>query len=324
MSGGNLYRVCDLVVESSLALPELPAAEGGTPECRFEVARGEAMPEGEIRWYHEWRSSGEGGEAWLSLGRRRADYVLRFPAGADFVVAEDCREVKCYPLAGTPESTLRHLLLDQVLPLVLSRRERMVLHASAVLADGGAIGFAGRSGRGKSTLAASLAREGWPLLSDDCLVLRRAEGSWRAIPSYPGVRLWPDAAEGVFQGQTGWAEVAHYTVKRRVGDHVLAPFSGEPAPLGRLYFLEEAGKAEVSISRMTPQEAFMQLVGFAYNLDITDKAFLERQFETIGGLVAEVGCYRLDYPREIGALPRVREGILSHSRGEGSNGNRAE
>ena len=206
---------------------------------------------------------------------------------------------------------MRHLLLDQVIPLVLSRRERMVLHASAVLTGQGAVAFAGKTGQGKSTLAASLAREGCSLVSDDCLVLRTDHGVWTALPSYPGVRLWPSTAGEVLREGTATAEVAHYTLKRRVSDTDVLPYASGPAPLRRLFFLgDDAG--EVSFERLPPGRAFMALVEFAYNLDIQDTAFLRRQFDTVGRLTADVPAYAIHYPREFSALPAVREAILRH------------
>lgn len=52
---------------------------------------------------------------------------------------------------------------------------RFHVHAAAVIApDGGTWLLAGESGGGKSTLTYALAREGWPVLGDDGVVLERA------------------------------------------------------------------------------------------------------------------------------------------------------
>ena len=91
---------------------------------------------------------------------------------------------------------MRHLLLDQVMPLVLSR-DRLVLHASAVATPAGAAAFIGFTGAGKSTLAASLSAAGFPILSDDCLVIERDGRGFLARPFYPGARLWPDSVHAV-------------------------------------------------------------------------------------------------------------------------------
>ena len=260
-----------------------------------------------------WRKASA--EEWLCFARTSDGYLLRFPSCGDFFVSADAVKIQCRPLPGTPQVTVRHLLLDQVIPLVLSRRERIVLHASAVLTRHGVIAFAGKSGQGKSTLAASFAREGYALVSDDCLVLRAEHGGWRAIPSYPGVRLWPSTVGEVLREDMRTADVAHYTVKRRLGEADLLPYASGPASLRRLFFLAD-DVGEVSLEKLSPGRAIMALVEFAYNLDIKDTAFLRRQFDTVIRLTEEVPLYAIHYPREFAALPAVREAILEILGGE--------
>ena len=52
-----------------------------------------------------------------------------------------------------------------------------------------------------------------------------------AIPSYPGVRLWPETSDGIFSVAPETAEIAHYTDKRRVSDPALVPFAEGPSAL---------------------------------------------------------------------------------------------
>jgi len=312
------YRICDLVLTSNTVLPELATANALGAECRFELLPAGNSSADDVDWFHHWTIEEnendeveDSKEPWLRFGRTADGYLLRFLSCGDFVVSADTMKIQCRPLPGTPEATVRHLLLDQVIPLVLSRRERIVLHASAVLTRYGVIAFAGKSGQGKSTLAASFAREGCALVSDDCLVLRAEHGGWTAIPSYPGIRLWPSTIEEILREDAPTWDVAHYTIKRRLGDTNVLPYASGPAPLRRLFFLaDDAG--EVSLEKLLPRRTIMALVEFAYNLDIKDAAFLRRQFDTVVRLTGEVPAYEVHYPREFAALPAVREAILKH------------
>jgi hypothetical protein len=317
----HAYRICDLVLASNTAMPELAPATAFGAECRFELLPPGNPSDGDADWFHQWTLEENGEEedskgVWLRFGRTGDGNLLRFPTSGDFFVSADAATIQCRPLPGTPEVTVRHLLLDQVMPLVLSRRELIVLHASAVLTGHGVIAFAGESGQGKSTLAASLSRDGCSLVSDDCLVLRSEHGSWTALPSYPGVRLWPSAAGEVLREGTPTEDVAHYTLKRRVCDTDVLPYASGPAPLRRLFLLaDDAG--EILFERLPPGRAFMALVEFAYNLDIKDTAFLRRQFDTVGRLTADVPAYAIHYPREFAALSAVRKAILRHLEKDG-------
>jgi hypothetical protein len=312
MKRERLFRVCDLVVESNIPLPELPLAEIRIPDCRFRLLDAGAPHAGDFRWFNHWRLPEEE-QAWLSFATCDNGYVLRFAAQGDFLVSRDTSEVKCRPMPGLPQSTVRHLFLDQILPLILSRRGSLVLHASAVLTEFGVIAFVGASGRGKSTLAARFAGCGYTLVCDDYLALREVAGGWLASPSYPGVSLWPEATGAIFGQMPQGAEIAHYTVKRRISDRRLIGFAAVPAPVRCLYFLDEEGNPERPlIGSMSSREAFMKLVASAFNLDITDKTLMEWQFDAMGRAGTRLQCFHLAYPREFSMLPAVMQTIVEH------------
>ncbi len=311
VAGTARYRVCELVVESSVPLPELTQVEDGSPDCGFEVFPSAEAYTGDIHWFHQWKDADR--QVWLRLADRGEDYLLRFPDQGDFLISRDGSDIRCRPLPGTPESTIRHLFLDQVVPMVLSRQESLVLHASAVLAPQGVIAFVGKSGQGKSTLAACFGQSGFRLLSDDYLVLRKRADDWVAIPSYPGVRLWPESSDGIFSVAPESAEIAHYTDKRRVSDPALVPFAEGPSALRCLYFLNDEGETfppGPAILPLRPREAFMKLVSCAFTLDVRDKACLEGQFEAIGQITRELPCFRLEYARDFAMLPALRRMIV--------------
>ena len=165
------YRVYGLSLASDLPLPELqPTDDPAT--IVFALGQGDVNRDG-------WRSlpvrQATDGSPWLALGVRDGAYLLGFAGGVDFVVTSDGR-IETYARPGTPMHTVRHLLIDQVLPQWLSHTGRLVLHASAVQAPYGAVAFLGRTGTGKSTLAASFAASGSPLLADDAVVVESRGG----------------------------------------------------------------------------------------------------------------------------------------------------
>lgn len=315
-AGAASYRVCELLVESSVRLPELTQAEG-SPDCSFLVLPPGEGFHGDVHWFHQWKTADQE-ETWLKVADRGPDYQLRFLDQADFLISRDGKHIRCRPLPGTPLSTIRHLFLDQIVPLMLSRRESLVLHASAILTPEGVIAFVGKSGQGKSTLAACFGQNGFRLISDDYLLLRKIDSAqpgadWVAVPSYPGVRLWPETSDGVFSVAPETAEIAHYTDKRRVSDPALVPFAEGPSALKCLYFLNDEGDAcppEPAILPLRPRDAFIKLVSCAFNLDIRDKAQLGRQFGAIGEITSRLPCFQLDYARDFAALPAVRRLII--------------
>jgi len=313
------YRVHGLLLASDLPLPELetePEAPGlRPPDVRIGLAVAPLPPPG--RQIMSWALAG--GEEWLSCAAADGGYLLRFPGLAEVFVDAAGTRILARAEPGTAGGTLRHLLLDQVLPLVLNLLGRDALHATAVLIPGGVCAFTGPAGAGKSTLAASFLEAGHPVVSDDCLALTAEAGRILAWPAYPGVRLWEDtvATLGVTGGRHG--AVAHYTSKRRLTPDGRGPkFPSGPQPLARVYALVHpegaaaaTGTAPPRPERLQGREAVMELVKNTFRLDIGDGAMLARQLHFLTGVAERVPVARLRLPCSFAALPAVREAILA-------------
>src|SRR2546425_12251788 len=125
----------------------------------------------------------------MTIGRCRSGFLVRFPGLAVFLVSRDGQRVSCARRRGTRPTIVSHLFLAQVLPRALSQRGRLVLHASAVATQHGAVAFLGVAGQGKSTLSASFVGRSFPLLTDDGLLLVEHGTMLAGVPSYPEIRL---------------------------------------------------------------------------------------------------------------------------------------
>lgn len=305
------YSLCNAALESDLAFPELEAVECSEPDFRFTLCPF-SVGAGDCEWMHTW--SLPDGTSWLLLGRSASGYLLRFPELADFSVSPHAKEIHCYAAPDTPESTIRHLLLDQVMPLLLSREGHLVLHGSAVSTPKGAIAFVGNTGSGKSTLAASFSRAGIAVLTDDCLLLREEGGHLTAVPSYPGVRLWPETAGAMFGEDSPFAEVAHYTEKKRADESAGVSFCRRPEVLRRVYFLvppeEGAPVPEISIEILSARDAAIELVKFTYLIDVTDRERLRQEFDRLSRVAVQPLFHRLVFPHDFARLAEVRQAIL--------------
>jgi len=211
-----------------------------------------------------------------------------------------------------------HLLLDQVIPLFLNKWGRLVLHGSAVCGPSGAIAFVGVTGAGKSTLTASLVSHGLPLLTDDCLLLEENAGQLLVIPSYPGLRLWDDTISAILNnGEPALSKVAHYTSKKRLRSRNSEfRFSAGPVPLKRMYILanpkETKYTKKISIDPISPRDAIVELVKYAFKLDISDREMLKGEFECFARIARLQPFYHLSVPRDLSRLPVVRDTILKN------------
>ena len=293
----HLYDFCGLRIASELALPELRRARGPV-ECRISLDAQPAADDG-VHWFHAWRP--RRGAAWLKFGRTGAGYLLRVREFADFVIDRQVTSVVAHPAADLPVDTLRHLLLDQILPLVVDGRGRPALHASAVqLPRRGTVAFVGQSWRGKSTMAAALAARGGRIVTDDCLALDVREDGADALPGYPGLRLWPGARGNALLPRADGPRVAHYSAKRRAGRDTAA-FAARPAPLCAIFILSARGTTggAASVRRMAAAARLMALLRSAYVLDVEDRVRLTRLMADLSTIVRTVPVFRL----------RVRDGM---------------
>jgi len=202
------------------------------------------------------------------------------------------------------------------MPLVLSR-DRLVLHASAVATPRGAAAFVGFTGSGKSTLAASLSACGFPLLTDDCLVVEPSRRGLLARPFYPGARLWPDAVRAVGASLTSSLPVAHYTRKRRL-DATHLSCQATALPLSQLFILDRPAAHDrcrpVTVTRLRGAEALVSLLECTFQLDIRDPDAVRCTFERQSGLVRAVPVHRLSYPWHLGGLSTTRDAVARRLR----------
>jgi hypothetical protein len=258
--------------------------------------------------FHQWAFPD--GTLWTQFFRQGAGYLLRFPDLADFEVSADGARVQGFPTPGVTSATVEHLYLNQVLPLALSRQGKLVLHGSAVDIGGQGVAFLGESGRGKSTLAASFAAEGTRFLTDDGLLLEWAGEQCRIIPSHPSIRLWQDSEDALMNPDAATAPAVSFTSKSRFLAGQGIPFCDESRPLHRVFFLGDGTSETPTIEALRPAEALIELVKHSFLLDIEARDMLMRHFDDLTRLAALPIYFRLDYPRDYGALAAVRGAVV--------------
>jgi hypothetical protein len=301
----------DCVLESPWVLPELPPAAGvHRGVLRVEDPR-EREQERRDLWHHRWLLPN--GSVSIALAYLAGERILlRFPDLADFEIDGRGEVIRPLPQPGSTLETTRHLLLDQVLPRVLALRGQLVVHAGAVRVSERAIAFLGESGYGKSTLTASFDHAGFPAMSDDGLVVRRRGERVVAVATYPSLRLWPDALDGVYAARPETAPMAHYSSKLRVETRGTDAAPVRAPQLDALYVLGPPSP-ELEITPMGPRDAAMAIIAGSFQIDPTDKVRVAAIFDATMDLAAGVPTFSLRYPRRFDLLPEVQRAIIEHA-----------
>jgi hypothetical protein len=305
------YRICGYPFRSNVPIDELAPGDEPEFEFTFQLSADTKHFTESFHWLNHWYSLD--GSIWLSFARLEGEYVLRFPEYVDFVISTDGHTISGYPRENCPPETMRHLLLNQVIPVVLSHLGKLVLHASACVTPQGVIAFMGMTGAGKSTLAASFGLRGFAILTDDCLLVEQRVAGIMTVPSYPGLRLWPETITALFERTPVLQPLAHYTDKKRLlfdQDQFDGPLS-----LRAIYVLTQPGKVQniddLAITPLGVSEALLETVKHTFQLDITDRKKLGQAFRQHEWLAKSVPFFRLAYPRDHAFLPSVNDAILN-------------
>ena len=294
------YHFADIRVRSAVELPELVRAAPHTDAGDITIHWVDHFQPTPTVWFHQWN---DGPDIWARFGEADGVWVVEFPTLAEFRIDASATSVSVEPRLGTPAFTVRHLLLNQILPLVLSRQGRMVLHAGAVAIDGQVTAFFGPTRSGKSTLVAACARAGAEVVSDDCVVVYRDGPQWMAVPSYPAMRLWSSALDHLGWAPVGRTAASHYNDKHRLGPTASDwRFAAGPCPLVRLIRLagDEAGRPIA-----------VDLYSQVFRLDVRDRAEALRLFHAVADLAADVEVRDLVMPAEQRVAPAIAAALCS-------------
>lgn len=261
--------------------------------------------------FHSWTRPD--GRIWAGFHRWDSGYLIRFLGQGDFFISADGSIVRCWPVPDAMPEAIQHLYSNQIVPLALSRRQKLILHGSAVSVNGFAIAFVGASGKGKSTLAASFSKSGGALLTDDSLLLQRnGSAVWYLLPGHPSIRLWPDSADALMANELPERDSHPETAKRSFVGRDTIQFCKQPLRLGYIFLLGDSDVTEPVIAAMRPGDAAVELVKNSFLLYAGESQTLQRHFEDVCGVIQLLGAYRLDYPRRFDDLPRVREAVMAH------------
>ena len=215
------------------------------------------------------------------------------------------REVLINPAPAAEPLLLRLFVLGTILAAVLHQRGLLVLHASAVMVDSGALVFLGHRGWGKSTLAATLQARDYRLVADDLVVVDFSDASKiQILPGFPQFKLWPDAVISLGIDPEALPRVHPLMSKRAY--HIGPDFTVAPVPLKSIYVLDLDDSME--INSIEPREAFIELVRHTYlirYLEGTGASPLHfRQCSTIANAIP---IFHLKRPSALSLLPNVAE-----------------
>ena len=287
------------VLASTVPLPELRPA---TPpaELSFSIGQVPDEPGEELRRYEI------DDELWLTISAASTGWIFDFPAYATFFAHHD-GAVIAQPQEGVAMRTVRHLLIDQVIPLFLVLGGRTVLHASAVgiraAGEMRAVLFLGDSGAGKSTTAHGCRNAGATLLADDFALVEFPDGVPHLVPAGVGVRLWGDVAALAAPGDVE-LPVAHYHDKKRLVSHLEGPTETQDAVcIAAVVWLGRRGESQArQPTSVAPSEAVVRIIEQCFRPDVNSADANWRSLDRATRIVESVGVVEAALPADLANL----------------------
>jgi hypothetical protein len=285
-----VYTQCGLRLRSEL---ELHLPDSPVPGFDVDVRWGEDIldttepPPGTVI-----AAYGSGEDSWYTATDTGSELLLRFRNCGEFVISPDLSDVRVRRDPSGQFDLLPILLTGTVSAFLLTLRGKTVLHASAVGIDGVALAFVGQSGRGKSTLAAVLSREGADVVADDVLT----------VDTGPPVTCTGGASElRLRTSAAGLAEEQPGRATRVTADERLAlaarPALLEPWPLAAIVVpAPSRTSSEVEIRRVPASTAVFWLLSFPRVHGWCRPDVLSRDFAALSQLVNHVPVYDVTVP----------------------------
>ncbi len=218
------------------------------------------------------------------------------------------RSVVIEPLPGVDEALLRTIILGPILCILLRQRGLLVLHASAVNIEGKGVAFIGGPGWGKSTLATAFHSYGYNVLTDDVMPIKVGSGQPLVFPAYPQFKVWRETAVSLGHDAENLSPI--FKDAPKLSYRFCDGFQKIPLPLHRIYILDK-GK-EHSISKIAPQEAFVEMVRHsrAVNL-VTHQDFITQHLKLSTKLIKQISFRRFTRKPALEDLPELVQMIVN-------------
>jgi hypothetical protein len=244
------------------------------------------------------------GEVPENLERRINNGVLYQSNDMEFLLRVD--NVAAYYVRNGDEITIKRLgiatigevaafLVGTSFGALLHQRRLLPLHACTVIFNNKSLLFAGKSGVGKSTMAAVLVQQGGTLVADDISVIDFS-GEYPAVyPAFPYLKIWEDSLLHLGLSTTKLEPVRGELKKYYLPVH---SFASSSVNLDHIFILGSQNQPKFEIKSIRGFDKFHMLKKHTFLFRSLHKTGLERNhFLLVNKLADKVAISLLIRPR---------------------------
>ncbi len=223
---------------------------------------------------------------------------------------QNSNEIILNQLSGLTDSFLVLVVLGTAIPLILNKRNMLILHGSAVNIEDNAIAFIGSEGTGKSTTSHAFIKKGYKLLSDDVLCIKLINESIpRVISGFPTIKLWPEVIKNMGENPNSMPRIQSGIEKRFYSTH--KNFTNGSVPLKMIFSIRKSHNDTI-IRDLTLQESAMELVKSTLYANSFDNIQLRNNLIKCGEIAKNVPVKSLEIKRSLEELPYLLKMIENY------------
>jgi hypothetical protein len=287
----STYYLHGMTVHSEMRLPELLPCHDGAVDAHIRFQAQKHIPlDQENPWRNYFFAPNQ--------------VLLNIKDVAKFFIA-DGKEILIDPYPQASEKTIRLYLLGSSMGCLLHQRRLLPLHANALQYEKEAVMFMGRSGIGKSTLAAAMKDRGYKVLADDvCAIKTFADNKSVIYPGVPQIKLWKEAAHYLKEDVS--------LLKRILPDEekyalpIADAYCSQPLPLRSIYLLDFYDGKELKITALSLMEKLVAIKSNTYRKGMVTKMGIAANHLKMSGELAK-GTRIRQILRPQNSLKRINE-----------------
>ena len=235
------------------------------------------------------------------------EFLYRIPEIANYYI-RDGKEIIIEPISDN-ETEVLLFFYSNALAAVLFQRNLFPFHASGVkINEKKIVLFPAPSRTGKSTTAIFLEKRGYPIFSDDTVLLEMIDGKCYATPSYPILRLWQKTMEASEHPDKEDA----YELRpglNKFGVFLGDKFSHAKMEVAALVFLNSQSD-KLSVHPLKTKDVFLQLGHNVYRKQwIVGMKKQISQFQLVSSISQSLSAYQANRPKESATFQEFSEVI---------------
>lgn len=251
-------------------------------------------------------------QVWQKANRKDETIYARFTDGittALFVIESNGKTIQVFHTDNLFVLEMTTVLIGAILGIWMRLKNRTCLHAGVVNIEGKAVAIIGAKKAGKSTLLATFANLGYPIMADDIAVVFKENNQFYVHAGYPFLRMWEQSLK-VFKeidisklSRTLSFQNKYYVPLSMDTVSNNWKFQSTRLPLNSIYYLNARNNENsLIIKELSKIEGFFKLRQNLYADYLANDDIKYIDFMTLGELSQQINIQVIDRPHDMTKL----------------------